>query len=142
MLNFQMEFISEIDAYCAALDDAVEVSIHDGAQDIVDVARSLVRVDTGSLQETIDATVDDGATGRLSPHQHAWSVNAGNLEGGYAGGGTYGDRPAGAPVDYAEAQEFGLGGGGFTPFMVPAAEQVFPEIVARTSDNIRAVSGG
>lgn len=107
---------SQIPEYLAQLRLAMHEGAEQGSQIVSDAAVRFVAVDTGSLLHTIDTELAEDAGDIVQ-----WSVNAGNLQGGYAGGGLT-DKPAGAPVDYAEAQEFGGTAAKHTPFMTPAAE--------------------
>lgn len=107
---------THIPEYQSLLRMAAHQATEHGAQVVSEAAVRFVPVETGSLRDTIDAeeAVDAGEV-------ISWAVNAGNLEGGYAGGGITG-KPAGSPVNYAEAQEFGGTAAKHTPFMIPAAE--------------------
>ena len=98
----------------AGLVGAVETGCSDTADEIVDIAKGLVAVETGALQGTIRKRK---ATG-ISRLQAGYEVVAGDLRKG---------------VDYAVFQEYGTSTQPGTPYLVPAAEQMrsrLPEHVA------------
>lgn len=132
MLTVTMNYTSQIDSYIATLRNVVAVESLVAAQNIAAAAQERVHVVTGSLKNSIDVDILPGATD-LSSH----SVNAGNLQGGYVGGGQT-NKPAGAKVDYAAAQEYGPGV--HTPFMTPAAETGWLPYVDRVSVAIGSIT--
>lgn len=117
-----VEWHTEIPSYASNLGNAMAPGVEQAAQVIAATARDAVRVDTGSLKETID--VEELSAG---PGHADYSVNAGDVTGGYKGGGAFGTRE-GRAVDYAEAQEYGPGE--HTPYMTPAAEAGWQKFVA------------
>lgn len=104
--------------------DEVRNSITVGVEDVAAVARATVKVDTGSLKDTITAEALD-----VSGDQMEWVVYAGDERGGGEGGGRF-DKLPGQAVDYAINQEYNLDGNG-KPFMTPASEKALALITAR-----------
>lgn len=131
----QVQATNNILAYAAELDGAAIRGTLDGCAQIAVLAQELAPVDTGSLRDTIDVDVIAEERGH-----HEYSINAGNLEGGYAGGSIHNARPAGSPVDYADAQEFGMTHAPNHPFMIPASEQGFPLLQEAVAEAIGAIS--
>lgn len=137
MTFFEVQVLDQIDEYIIALDMAVETGLAAGCAQVVALAQGAVRQDTLSLHDTIDAeSVINGAG------IHEWSVNAGNVEGGYKGGSQMNSKPPGAPVDYAIEQEYGGGESPNTPYMTPAAESGWPMVQESITLAIVAASGG
>lgn len=95
-------------------------------------AKDQVAVDTSSLQQTIDVEKDS----RSGPAHPVYQVSAGNVDGGYLGGGKY-DKEAGSPVDYAIEQEYG-GSGGYRPYMTPASEFGATQLATNVGTAIRS----
>jgi hypothetical protein len=119
VLSFTVTFDSLIPMYLARWDDDVNAVVSTVSQEIAAFAAGEVRIETGSLKESIDAEADPE---NVLPYVHKWQVSAGNLEGGYLGGGRSG-KAAGTPVAYAAEQEYGGGDGSYQPYMTPASEQ-------------------
>lgn len=113
-LQVKAIFQSRIPIYARELLRTVDAATQQAALGMVEVAQATVRKDTESLVDTIDISKVDAV-----PMVAAYSVNAGDVEGGYKG--KAGGRSEGAPVDYAIAQEYGPGE--HTPYMTPAAEE-------------------
>lgn len=102
------------------------------AEEIATVAKGFVAKDTHSLEESIGFE-PFGAEAARAGGGGAWAgavVFAGDMSGGYKGSDK---KRAGAPIDYAEPQEFGTGTHAACPFMTPAAEQVWPTAIERMS---------
>lgn len=131
----QIQATNNISGYALELDAAAMRGALNGCNQIALLAQELAPVDTGSLRDTIDVDVILDERGH-----HEYSINAGNLEGGYAGGSQHNARPAGTPVDYADAQEFGMTHAPNHPFMTPASEQGFPLLQDAIAEAIRAIS--
>ncbi len=131
-MNLRVRFETRIPNYVGVLNNTIAPAVSQAAGVMVELARSQVRVDTTSLQETID-TSEIVATGA-----HAiFSVNAGDITGGYKGGGLF-NKPEGSPVNYAAAQEWGPGE--HTPYMTPASEAGWPEFQNILAARLRAIT--
>lgn len=125
---------SHIDEYVVHLHQAVHQGVQQGAQLVSMLAQETVPVETGSLHDTIDNEQLEDAGEVVQ-----WSVNAGDMGGGYKGGGMTG-KAAGTPVDYAEAQEYGGGTAAHTPFMTPASEMGWLEYQNLMADLISGIA--
>lgn len=132
MLSITAEWdTTKLPAYAERLHATVHQTVREQSLLMAQFAKDTVLKETGSLADTIDAEpLLDGEDGLIE-----WQVSAGNVEGGYKGGGKLGLHKEGAPVDYAEAQEYG-GHGEHKPYMTPASEQGFVSLVAALSKNL------
>lgn len=129
------EWVSQIPEYLAMLSLTLQGGVNEGAEAVAQIARDNVHVDTGSLHDTIDTELV-----RADAYAVEMSVNAGNMDGGYRGGSMMNAKPAGAPVDYAIAQEYGLGSHNFGPFMAPASEIGWLQVQQSVTDAISRIS--
>lgn len=134
-MPMNMTFNSSIPAFVVELDAALLSAALAGGEAVQQIAQETVAIDTGSLQETIDVEQVQSSEGL-----HVMSVNAGNVEGGYKGGGA-GNKSEGAPVDYAVAQEYGGGPGAYKPYMTPASEEGWADVQRVAEDAIRGIAG-
>ena len=132
----QVQAVNNILRTAILLDVAIAEGTFLGAQQIALLAQDYCPVDTGSLKATIDVSIISDEPGG----PRAYSVNAGNVEGGYLGGSFMNAKPAGAPVDYAADQEYGLTRTPSHPYMTPASEQGWPLVQKSVEEKIREVA--
>ena len=108
-----MPWKSALPTFIAGLPQAIDTGVEETAQQVHDTARSLVPVDTGALQTSIEVF----------------------------GAGGSGERvvSAGQSLDYAVVVEYGSAHQAAQPYMTPAAELHRADLATNTAKHIKAL---